>query len=42
MPKRMSAKTRSYSVDHTALVTAPDQVVYVVLGYGCDDNKEIP
>jgi pimeloyl-ACP methyl ester carboxylesterase len=31
MAARMGAKTRSYAVDHTPLITAPDQVVDVVL-----------
>jgi hypothetical protein len=31
MAERMGAKIRSCSVDHTPLVTAPDQVVDVIL-----------
>jgi hypothetical protein len=31
MAGRMGAKTRSCSVDHTPLVTAPDQVVDIIL-----------
>jgi len=31
MAGRMGAKTRSFSVDHTPLVTAPDQVVNTIL-----------
>jgi pimeloyl-ACP methyl ester carboxylesterase len=31
MAERMGAKTRCCAVDHTPLVTAPDQVVAVIL-----------
>ena len=31
MAERMDAKIRSCSVDHTPLVTAPDQVVDIIL-----------
>jgi len=38
MAGRMGAKTRSCSVDHTPLVTAPDQVVNIILAAAAATN----